>query len=265
MMRYELNFDEDKVNDVLDKDGASYDLKGCCKIMNGQQKTIKKQGIEIQSLNLHIEKLVGGDEISQLLMREYERSDGLEKENERLKQELRGMGELLKSYRKTIKHDAELLADASKNGYLPPLNDYVSIDGWICGCCKHFHSGVRDRCDKDNNWVLKVGYCQDFENSRAATSEVAEELESFKFNKNCAKPYEIRSVSQNGAIRVGKKNSRVSYRMKDVREISAELPPFEDFNRETFMRMRNKFRKFDKDILGRIIYNIYIGTFEEYI
>ena len=53
--------------------------------------------------------------------------------------------------------------------------------------------------------------------------------------------------------------------MKDIREISAELPPFEDFNRETFTQMRNKFRKFDKDVLGRIIYNIYIGTFEEYI
>lgn len=87
----------------------------------------------------------------------------------------------------------------------------------------------------------------------------------FRFNKNCAKPYEIRSVSPNGIVRVGKKNSRVSYRMKDVREISAELPPFEDFNSETFIQMRNKFRKFDKDVLGRIIYNIYLGTFEEYI
>ena len=83
--------------------------------------------------------------------------------NEQLKQELQGMGELLQSYQKTIKHDAGLLADASKNGYLPPLNDYGSMDGWICGCCKHFHSGVRDRCDKDNNWVLKDGSCQDFE------------------------------------------------------------------------------------------------------
>lgn len=87
----------------------------------------------------------------------------------------------------------------------------------------------------------------------------------FEFNKNCAKPYKIRSVSPNGVVRVGKKNSKVSWRMKDVREISAELPPFEDFNRETFMQMRNKFRKFDKDVLGRIIYNIYIGTFEEYL
>lgn len=53
----------------------------------------------------------------------------LREENEQLKRELRGMNELLQSYQKTIKHDAELLADASKNGYLPPLDDY----GWICG------------------------------------------------------------------------------------------------------------------------------------
>ncbi len=45
--------------------------------------------------------------------------------NEQLKQELRGMDELLKSYRETIKHDAELLADATRNGYLPPLDDFV--------------------------------------------------------------------------------------------------------------------------------------------
>ena len=59
------------------------------KTLNEQQKTIKKQDIEIQSLNLHIEKLVDGDEISQLLMREYEISDGLEKENKELKKQLK--------------------------------------------------------------------------------------------------------------------------------------------------------------------------------
>lgn len=185
----------------------------------------------------------------------------LKKENEQLKQEIQGMSELLQSYRKTVKHNAELLANASKNGYLPPLDDYVSADGWICGCCEHFHSGVRDRCDKGNNWVLNDGYCQDFENSRT----VAEKQEPFKFNKNSAKPYEIRSVSPNGVVKAGKKNSKVSWRMKDVRKISQELPSFEDFNHETFMQMRNKFHKFDKDILGRIIYNIYLGTFDEYI
>lgn len=93
-----------------------------------------------------------------------------------------------------------------------------------------------------------------------------EEDNKFEFNKNCAKTYEIRSVSPNGVVRVGKKNSKVSWRMKDVREISAELPPFEDFNREIFQQIKNKFHtKFDDDVIGRIIYNIYLGTFEEYI
>lgn len=41
-MRYELNFDEDKVNDVLVVGGASYDLKGCCDIMNEQQAIINE-------------------------------------------------------------------------------------------------------------------------------------------------------------------------------------------------------------------------------
>ena len=87
----------------------------------------------------------------------------------------------------------------------------------------------------------------------------------FKFNVNQAKAYHIKSISPNGVVRTGKKNSKVSWRMKDVREISQELPSFEDFNRKTFMQMRNKFHKFDKDVFGRIIYNIYLGTFEEYI
>ena len=37
MKRFELNFNEDKINDVLDKDGTSYDLKDCCKLLNDQQ------------------------------------------------------------------------------------------------------------------------------------------------------------------------------------------------------------------------------------
>ena len=34
MKRFELNFDEDKINDIFNKDGASYDLKECCKLLN---------------------------------------------------------------------------------------------------------------------------------------------------------------------------------------------------------------------------------------
>lgn len=88
----------------------------------------------------------------------------------------------------------------------------------------------------------------------------------FKFNVNQAKAYHIKSISSNGVVRTGKKNSKVSWRMKDVREISQELPPFEDFNREIFQQIKNKFHtKFDNDVIGRIIYNIYVGTFDEYI
>lgn len=88
--------------------------------------------------------------------------------------------------------------------------------------------------------------------------------EPFKFNKNCAKPYEIRSVSPNGVVRTGRKNSKVSWRMKDVREIKAELPPFEEFDSEIFQAIRNKFHtKFAGDVTGRIIYNLYNGTFDD--
>lgn len=49
-------------------------------------------------------------------------------ENEKMRQELQGMNDLLQSYRKTIKHDAELLADANRNGYLPLLNVEKTIE-----------------------------------------------------------------------------------------------------------------------------------------
>lgn len=51
----------------------------------------------------------------------------LREENKQLKSEIDGFEELLKSYRKTIEHDAELLADASKKGYLPPLENWREL------------------------------------------------------------------------------------------------------------------------------------------
>lgn len=51
----------------------------------------------------------------------------LEKKNMMLEQELKGMEELLQSYRGTIEHDAKLLADATRNGYLPPLEDWKEV------------------------------------------------------------------------------------------------------------------------------------------
>ena len=56
-MRYELNFDEDKVNDVLVVGGASYDLKGCCDIMNEQQATIQSLEEENEQLRNSMKKL----------------------------------------------------------------------------------------------------------------------------------------------------------------------------------------------------------------
>lgn len=45
-----------------------------------------------------------------------------------LKLELHSTEQLLRSYRKTVKHDAELLADATRNGYLPPLDGWQEVD-----------------------------------------------------------------------------------------------------------------------------------------
>lgn len=92
--------------------------------------------------------------------------------------------------------------------------------------------------------------------------------EVFSFNTNCAKLYQIRSVSPNGVIRIGSKNRKVKWRMKDVREINNELPPRDEFNREEYNKLRNKYHTrnwYGDDVLGRIIYNIYNGTFGEYI
>ena len=77
----------------------------------------------------HVEKIgkliVENEQLKSTNM-EYEDACGrLEEENEQLKTELRGMEELLKSYRKTIEHNAELLADATKNGYLPLINERI--------------------------------------------------------------------------------------------------------------------------------------------
>lgn len=54
MKRFELNYDEDKINDIFDDNGASYDLKECCKLLNDQQTTINKLKEENRKLkNIH--------------------------------------------------------------------------------------------------------------------------------------------------------------------------------------------------------------------
>ena len=109
-----------------------------------------------------------------------------------------------------------------------------------------------------------VEYWQKKYEEGTETFQISENDTNFQFNSNQAQLYTIKNVSPNGVVRLGN-GHKAQWRMKDVREINAELLPFEDFNRETFMQMRNKFHKFDKDVFGRIIYNIYLGTFDEYI
>jgi len=49
--RFELNFDEDKVNDVeAIGDDCVLDLKDCCRVMNEQQATIQEQQKRIKEL-----------------------------------------------------------------------------------------------------------------------------------------------------------------------------------------------------------------------
>lgn len=84
------------------------DLKGIAELLNIKQMKLES----VEKYDVRIGEL-------------FDKIESLEKENEQLRQELQGMNELLKSYRKTIKHDAELLADATRNGYLPPLDDFV--------------------------------------------------------------------------------------------------------------------------------------------
>ena len=52
----------------------------------------------------------------------------LYQENEQLKFEIKGIEDLLRSYQKTVRHDAKLLADATSNGYLPPLEEWREIE-----------------------------------------------------------------------------------------------------------------------------------------
>ena len=69
-----------------------------CGLLNKQQATIDQ-------LNLAIDDLLS-----------HTSCDEIKKENEQLRQ-------VVEEYRKTNKHLSELCADASKNGYLPPLGD----------------------------------------------------------------------------------------------------------------------------------------------
>lgn len=79
--------------------------------------------------------------------------DELREENERLKSERRNDA---KEFSALFKQNLRLKKENDK------LKKEIKND-WICGCCKHFHLGIRDRCDKSHNWILKDESCQDFE------------------------------------------------------------------------------------------------------
>lgn len=95
-MRYELNCDEDKVIDVLVVGGGSYDLKGCCKVMNEQQNTISQlqdlcgesdgENAKLRIENKRLEKEV--NLLKPTNIEQYEQIQKLQEENEKLRKEL---------------------------------------------------------------------------------------------------------------------------------------------------------------------------------
>ena len=96
-MRYELNFDEDKIIDIeAIGDNSVLDLKDCCKIMNEQQDTIfKLQDLcgksDGENAKLRIENKMLEKEIKLLKptnIEQYEQIQKLQKENEQLKNKL---------------------------------------------------------------------------------------------------------------------------------------------------------------------------------
>ena len=97
-MRYELNFDEDKVIDIeAIGDNGVIDLKDCCKIMNEQQATIRRlQDLcgesDGENAKLRIENKRLCDEIKLLKptnIEQYEQIQKLQEENEQLQAQLR--------------------------------------------------------------------------------------------------------------------------------------------------------------------------------
>lgn len=94
-------------------------------ILNKNEDDLKECTIENIKLKEENEQLKKRNKFLEEFDGQAKTVANLKAENEQLQQELRGMDKLLKSYRETIKHDAELLADATRNGYLPPLDDFV--------------------------------------------------------------------------------------------------------------------------------------------
>ena len=103
-MRYELNFDEDKIIDIeAIGDDSVLDLKDCCKIMNEQQDTIfKLQDLcgksDGENAKLRIENKMLEKEVKLLKptnIEQYEQIQKLQKENGQLRQTMQKVCELL--------------------------------------------------------------------------------------------------------------------------------------------------------------------------
>ena len=94
MKRFELNFNEDKINDIFNKDGASYDLKECCKLLNKLNDECK---FLADQRDYWKQKYEEGTETFTLKCYDSKEDliDGLINENEQLKNELQQTKEYL--------------------------------------------------------------------------------------------------------------------------------------------------------------------------
>ena len=133
---------------------------------------------------------------------------------------------------------------------------FIDIDNERgCHNCKHNQGSICEIHDKGTHDYIKGA-------SECGLKDWEIKEQRFTFNSTYARKFNILNISPNGIVTLGN-GHKAQWRMKDVREIYNELPPFEDFNREIFQQIKNKFHtKFDDGVTGRIIYNIYNGTFE---
>lgn len=178
-----------------------------------------------------IDMIKFGDKLNGVAIKElFDRNKKLEEENEQLKKR----NKFLEEFDGRLKTVANLYEE----------NDWLKSENKKLQC---INDQLEERLENSGIGIALKMDCEDDT--------------PFQFNSNQARLYLMKNISPNGVVRLGN-GHKAQWRIKDVREISQELPLFEDFTRETFMQMRNKFHKFDKDVLGRIIYNIYIGTFE---
>lgn len=131
--RYDLYMDIARLveeNEQLQKDNKEY-IRGL-DLRRAEVQSWKSDVRELREQNCKLEKInkqLKDDLVELKEIGDYQegRIKELDKENQQLEIELKGMEQLLRSYRKTIEHDAKLLSDATANGYLPPLEGWKEI------------------------------------------------------------------------------------------------------------------------------------------